>query len=82
VCWTEVPETWRVLIRQRSRWHRGLMQTLWMYRGMLLRRKYGTVGTLGMPWFLAFVVGALFDLAFRRREWGSMERRGFENRRQ
>ena len=25
VCWTEVPETLRVLRRQRSRWHRGLL---------------------------------------------------------
>lgn len=54
VCWTEVPETWRVLIRQRSRWHRGLMQTLWMYRDMFLRRRYGTLGTVAMPWFVVF----------------------------
>ncbi|MFU8895770.1 MAG: glycosyltransferase family 2 protein [Gammaproteobacteria bacterium] len=164
VCWTEVPETWKVLIRQRSRWHRGLLQTLWTYRSMFLRPKYGSVGSVGMPWFVAFellgpvieilgyftvalawylgildrsflvlffivafVVGsllsvgallleeiafrryprlrdlvrllvygllenfgfrqfmslvkvkALFDLAFRRRDWGKMERRGFEN---
>jgi cellulose synthase/poly-beta-1,6-N-acetylglucosamine synthase-like glycosyltransferase len=54
VCWTEVPETWSVLIRQRSRWHRGLMQTLWMYRGMFMRRRYGTLGTVAMPWFVVF----------------------------
>ena len=54
VCWTEVPETWGVLIRQRSRWHRGLLQTLWMYRSMFMRRKYGTLGTVAMPWFLVF----------------------------
>jgi len=54
VCWTEVPETWRVLIRQRSRWHRGLLQTLWKYREMFLRRRYGSVGMVGMPWFVLF----------------------------
>lgn len=54
VCWTEVPESLAVLTAQRSRWHRGLLQTLWLYRGMMFRRKYGAVGTLGMPWFVAF----------------------------
>ncbi|MCK7524095.1 MAG: glycosyltransferase family 2 protein [Ignavibacteriales bacterium] len=28
ICWTEAPEGLRVLARQRSRWHRGLIQTL------------------------------------------------------
>lgn len=54
VCWTEVPETWSVLVRQRSRWHRGLLQTLWVYRDMFLRRRYGALGTVAMPWFLVF----------------------------
>jgi cellulose synthase/poly-beta-1,6-N-acetylglucosamine synthase-like glycosyltransferase len=54
VCWTEVPESFRVLRVQRSRWHRGLLQTLWLYRGMMFRRRYGAVGMIGMPWFVAF----------------------------
>lgn len=54
VCWTEVPETWKVLTTQRSRWHRGLLQTLWLYRGMIFRRQYGAAGMFGMPWFIAF----------------------------
>ena len=54
VCWTEVPETWKVLTTQRSRWHRGLLQTLWLYRGMIFRRRYGAAGMFGMPWFIAF----------------------------
>jgi cellulose synthase/poly-beta-1,6-N-acetylglucosamine synthase-like glycosyltransferase len=54
VCWTEVPETLRVLTVQRSRWHRGLLQTLWLNRGMLFRRRYGSVGLIGMPWYVMF----------------------------
>ncbi|MFM1886001.1 MAG: hypothetical protein RL026_1158 [Pseudomonadota bacterium] len=54
VCWTEVPESLRVLVSQRSRWHRGLLQTLWIYRGMLFRRRYGNIGMFGMPWYLVF----------------------------
>lgn len=63
VCWTEVPETWRALIQQRSRWHRGLLQTLWMYRGMFSRPRYGAIGTVGMPWFVAFeLIGPVVEI--------------------
>jgi cellulose synthase/poly-beta-1,6-N-acetylglucosamine synthase-like glycosyltransferase len=63
VCWTEVPESWKVLTTQRSRWHRGLLQTLWLYRGMMFRRKYGAVGMFGMPWFVAFeLLGPVIEI--------------------
>lgn len=63
VCWTEVPETLKVLTNQRSRWHRGLMQTLWLYRGMMFRRRYGAVGMFGMPWFVAFeLMGPVIEI--------------------
>ena len=51
VAWTEVPESRAVLRRQRERWHRGLILTMWQYRGMLLRPRYGRIGLLGMPFF-------------------------------
>jgi cellulose synthase/poly-beta-1,6-N-acetylglucosamine synthase-like glycosyltransferase len=54
VAWTEVPATWRVLRRQRDRWHRGLMDTLLRHRKMLLNPRYGTVGLLAMPYFFLF----------------------------
>ncbi|MBD3782031.1 MAG: glycosyltransferase family 2 protein [Micrococcales bacterium] len=54
VCWTEVPTTLAVLHRQRKRWHRGLWETLWAYRGMLFRRRYGRIGWLGLPYYWAF----------------------------
>jgi cellulose synthase/poly-beta-1,6-N-acetylglucosamine synthase-like glycosyltransferase len=54
VCWTEVPRSFRVLCRQRNRWHRGLIETLWRHRGMIGRRRYGAVGLLGMPYFVLF----------------------------
>jgi cellulose synthase/poly-beta-1,6-N-acetylglucosamine synthase-like glycosyltransferase len=57
VCWTEVPETLRVLQRQRSRWHRGLLDTLLRHRPMIGRPRYGAVGLLSLP---AFVVFELF----------------------
>jgi cellulose synthase/poly-beta-1,6-N-acetylglucosamine synthase-like glycosyltransferase len=53
VAWTEVPETLAALGRQRDRWHRGLADVLWRYRGVALRPRYGTLGVVAYP---AFVV--------------------------
>ncbi|MFO7895094.1 MAG: glycosyltransferase [Longimicrobiales bacterium] len=54
VAWTEVPETWRALGRQRDRWHRGLADTLWRHRTVLLNPRYGALGLVVFPYF-AFV---------------------------
>ena len=51
VAWTEVPETLAVLGRQRERWHRGLILTMWKYRHMMLRPRYKRIGLLGFPFF-------------------------------
>jgi cellulose synthase/poly-beta-1,6-N-acetylglucosamine synthase-like glycosyltransferase len=52
-CWTEVPSDLRSLARQRARWQKGLVDTLWPNRDMLFRRRYGRVGSLILPymWF-------------------------------
>jgi cellulose synthase/poly-beta-1,6-N-acetylglucosamine synthase-like glycosyltransferase len=63
VCWTEAPESMRVLARQRRRWQRGLAETLWCHRGMFGRRRYGPVGLVALPYFVLFeLVGPLFEL--------------------
>jgi cellulose synthase/poly-beta-1,6-N-acetylglucosamine synthase-like glycosyltransferase len=49
VCWTEVPHRLDDLRRQRSRWHRGLIQTLWANRGVMFNPRYGTLGVLAFP---------------------------------
>jgi cellulose synthase/poly-beta-1,6-N-acetylglucosamine synthase-like glycosyltransferase len=54
ICWTEVPTTTKVLRRQRKRWHRGLWETLWAYRGVLGRPRYGTIGLVALPWYWLF----------------------------
>jgi cellulose synthase/poly-beta-1,6-N-acetylglucosamine synthase-like glycosyltransferase len=51
VAWTEVPETGRVLARQRERWHRGLLACVWEYKGMLCNPRYGRVGLIGFPFY-------------------------------
>jgi len=54
LCWTEVPSSVKVLARQRSRWTRGTMETLAKHRKLLFNRKYGKLGLLGYPYWLAF----------------------------
>jgi cellulose synthase/poly-beta-1,6-N-acetylglucosamine synthase-like glycosyltransferase len=54
VCWTEVPEKVKVLLLQRNRWHRGLLQSFSRHWRMLLNPRYGVIGTLALPYFLLF----------------------------
>lgn len=54
VCWTEVPEDARTLGRQRNRWQRGMLETLWKHRRMWFNPKYGRVGLFSMPYFIFF----------------------------
>jgi cellulose synthase/poly-beta-1,6-N-acetylglucosamine synthase-like glycosyltransferase len=51
VAWTEVPSDLRTHGRQRERWHRGLIVTMFAHRGLLLNPKYGRIGTVIMPFF-------------------------------
>ena len=63
VCWTEAPEKLSILRRQRTRWQRGLLDTLMIHRGMLFNRRYGRLGMIGMPYFLAFeLLGPVIEI--------------------
>jgi cellulose synthase/poly-beta-1,6-N-acetylglucosamine synthase-like glycosyltransferase len=64
VCWTEAPSSLGVLRSQRERWQRGLLEVLWTFRGMIGRRRYGTVGLLALPYFLLFeALGPIIEVA-------------------
>jgi cellulose synthase/poly-beta-1,6-N-acetylglucosamine synthase-like glycosyltransferase len=54
VAWTEVPETFASLRKQRGRWYRGLRESLRYHRGMLWRAKYGRIGSFALPSFWLF----------------------------
>jgi len=54
ICWTEVPEDRGTLKRQRNRWQRGLLDTLWLHRKMAFNPAYGRIGLFSMPYFLFF----------------------------
>ncbi len=54
LCWTEVPADLKSMRRQRTRWTRGLIESLWTHRKMLFRKKYGRLGFMGYPYWLFF----------------------------
>jgi cellulose synthase/poly-beta-1,6-N-acetylglucosamine synthase-like glycosyltransferase len=63
VCWTQVPSDWKSLLRQRDRWQRGLLESLWRHRGMFMNPRYGKVGMIGMPFYVIFeAFGPIFEL--------------------
>ncbi len=54
VIWTEVPETVRVLRRQRIRWHRGLMRAIGDFKGMTFNPRYRQLGMVTWAAFYLF----------------------------
>ncbi|WP_035661730.1 glycosyltransferase family 2 protein [Halalkalibacter akibai] len=66
VCWTEAPESISILSRQRTRWQRGLFETLRKHKDMMMNPKFKKVGLISMPYFLliellgAFVEGLAY----------------------
>jgi cellulose synthase/poly-beta-1,6-N-acetylglucosamine synthase-like glycosyltransferase len=54
LCWTEVPESEKVLKKQRNRWMRGTMETLWKHRKLLFNPKYGKLGLVSLPYWTLF----------------------------
>lgn len=54
LCWTEAPESKEILSRQRNRWMRGTMETLWKHRKLMFNPKYGKLGMVSLPYWLFF----------------------------
>lgn len=54
LCWTEVPSSLKIFLRQRIRWARGLIQTLFLHRKMFFNPKYGKTGFVILPHYFFF----------------------------
>lgn len=62
LCWTEAPETKDVLKKQRNRWMRGTMETLWKHRILFFNPRYGRLGMISIPyWFFFEFLGPLVE---------------------
>jgi cellulose synthase/poly-beta-1,6-N-acetylglucosamine synthase-like glycosyltransferase len=63
VCWTEAPEDLSSFYQQRNRWHRVLLESFYAHREMLLNPAFGSVGLLGMPYYLFFeIIGPFMEV--------------------
>ena len=70
ICFVPEPLAWapavtarRELVRQRERWHRGLIELVASNRDLLLRSRYGPTGLLMFPYLLvAEVLAPLIEL--------------------
>ena len=60
---TEGPGTIPKLVSQRERWQRVINETVWHYRRMWFRPRYGSVGLVGVPFYLVTeVLAPAFEL--------------------
>ena len=64
IAWTEAPESFRTLARQRSRWAYGTLQCLWKHRDMVFNWNYRALGWFSLPsvWFFQIVLVAVTPL--------------------
>ena len=64
VCWTEAPETFKVLKSQRIRWQQGMLETFFRNKIMLFNPQYKRIGTIAFPMLLILdIFGPLAELA-------------------
>jgi GT2 family glycosyltransferase len=68
VAWTEAPETFRALAKQRFRWSFGTLQCLWKHRRVMAKGHPSGLALVGMPqaWLFQIVfavISPLIDLA-------------------
>ncbi len=64
VAWTEAPETFPTLARQRFRWAFGTMQCLWKHRDLVFNSRYFALGWFSLPsvWFFQIFLVAVTPL--------------------
>jgi len=68
IAWTEAPESFAALARQRYRWAFGTLQCLWKHRGIFVTGKPRGLARIGLPQAIVFqvifaAISPLIDLA-------------------
>ncbi|MEI5686994.1 polysaccharide deacetylase family protein [Sphingomonas kyungheensis] len=68
IAWTEAPETFRALAKQRFRWAFGTLQCLWKHRSAIGRSSPRGLGWIGLPQAIVFqillaAISPIIDLA-------------------
>lgn len=52
--WTEAPENYRDIGKQRSRWYRGLLEVLSYHRSMIFNARFKQIGLFSLPYQVIF----------------------------
>lgn len=61
--YTQAPEDFGTLRRQRDRWHRGMAESIWKHLSMLFNPKLGSMGIVVVPSYLLFeLLGPFIEL--------------------
>lgn len=58
IAWTVAPSGYKALSKQRVRWHRGILETIWHHKRVLFNPWYGGFGVLGLPFL---TIGEAFE---------------------
>jgi cellulose synthase/poly-beta-1,6-N-acetylglucosamine synthase-like glycosyltransferase len=54
LCWTEAPDSYKILGRQRNRWTRGTLETLRYHKIMFFNPRYRFLGMVSYPYWVFF----------------------------
>ena len=54
ICWSQAPDTFNNLFKQRRRWNKGLLQGMTKYKELFLNPKYGLISLISYLYFLLY----------------------------
>lgn len=54
LCWTEAPSSLKIFTRQRNRWTRGTIETLFRHWYLFLNPRYGLMGLISHPFWVLY----------------------------
>lgn len=54
ICWSQAPEKLGDLIKQRKRWHIGLLQSMMKYKELFLNMKFGMISFISYLYFFIY----------------------------
>lgn len=63
ICWTEAPESLKILMRQRTRWQKGTIECLLLHKDLIFNHNYGLMGIIAVPYYLIYeFLGPIIEL--------------------
>jgi cellulose synthase/poly-beta-1,6-N-acetylglucosamine synthase-like glycosyltransferase len=54
ICWTEAPETFKILRRQRIRWQKGTLESILSHKELFMNYRYRLLGIIAFPYYVFY----------------------------